>query len=82
MMNEQSVHLTSLPFGFAPVASDIHVCWSFGCSGTGRQYSNRKETSCLPLLNAGFDPGSLMTPIPQQTDCPLTNRLSYQVSSL
>ena len=35
----------------------IHVCccW-FRCSGTGNQYSIRKETSCLPLLNAGFEP--------------------------
>ena len=27
------------------------------CSGTGKRYSNRKETSCVPLLNAGFEPG-------------------------
>ena len=35
----------------------IHVCccW-FRCSGTGKRYSNRKETSCLPLLKAGFEP--------------------------
>ena len=26
------------------------------CSGTGKRLSNRKETSCLPLLNAGFEP--------------------------
>ena len=24
---------------------------------TGKQYSNRKETSCFPLLNEGFEPG-------------------------
>ena len=30
----------------------IHTC----LSGTGKRYSNRKETSCLPLLNAGFEP--------------------------
>ena len=29
-------------------------CW---CSGTGKRYSNRKETSCVPLLKAGFEPG-------------------------
>ena len=42
---------------FAPGSGDIHVCccW-FRCSGTGKRYSNRKETSCLPLLNAGFEP--------------------------
>ena len=32
-------------------------CCLFRCSGTGKQYSNRKETSCVPLLNAGFEPG-------------------------
>ena len=28
----------------------------FRCSGTGKRYSNLKETSCLPLLNTGFEP--------------------------
>ena len=32
-------------------------CCSFRYSGTGKRYSNRKETSCVPLLNAGFEPG-------------------------
>ena len=42
---------------FAPGSGDIHVCccW-FRCSGTGKRYSNRKETSCVPLLKAGFEP--------------------------
>ena len=42
---------------FAPGSGDIHVCccW-FRCSGTGKRYSNRKETSFLTLLNAGFEP--------------------------
>ena len=36
----------------------IHICCcSFRCSGTGKRYSNRKETSCVPLLKAGFEPG-------------------------
>ena len=41
----------------APGSGDIHVCccW-FRCSGTGKQYSIRKETSCVPLLKAGFEP--------------------------
>ena len=30
-------------------------CYQFRCSGTGKRYSNRKETRCLPLLNAGFE---------------------------
>ena len=43
---------------FAPGSGDIHICCcSFRCSGTGKRYSNRKETSCVPLLNAGFEPG-------------------------
>ena len=42
---------------FAPGSGDIHVCCcQFRCSGTGKRYSNRKETSCLPLLKAGFEP--------------------------
>ena len=32
--------------------------------GTGKQYSNRKETSCVPLLNAGFEPGAPDTKSP------------------
>ena len=32
-------------------------CCQFRCSGTGKRYSNRNETSCVPLLNAGFEPG-------------------------
>ena len=32
-------------------------CCQFRCSGTGKRYSNRKETICVPLLNAGFEPG-------------------------
>ena len=65
---------------------DTHVeltricCCYFGCSGTGRRFSNRKETNCLPLLNAGFEPGTL-EPNLQQTKCPMTNRLSYGESS-
>ena len=30
--------------------------WHFRCSGTGKRYSYRKETSCLPLLNTRFEP--------------------------
>ena len=42
---------------FAPGSGDIHVrgCW-LRCSGTGKQFFNRKETICLPLLNAWFEP--------------------------
>ena len=40
----------------------IHIsCCKFRYSGTGKRYSNRKETICLPLLNAGFEPKVLDT---------------------
>ena len=32
-------------------------CCLCRCYGTGELYLNQKETSCLPLLNAGFDLG-------------------------
>ena len=53
---------------FAPGSGDLHVCcccW-FRCSSTGKRFSNRKETSCLPLLDAGFEAGQSQTPIRQQ----------------
>ena len=56
-------------------------CCSFRCSGTGNWFSNLKETSCLPLLNAGFEPRGSPEPNLQQTECPLTNRQSYRESS-
>ena len=45
-----------------------------------KPFSNRKKTSCL-LLNAGFEAGKCETPNRQQTEWPLTNRLSYRGSS-
>ena len=39
-------------------------CCLFRCSGTGKRYSNRKKTSCVPLLNAGFEPGNPDTKSP------------------
>ena len=42
---------------FAPGSTDIHVCCcQFRCPRTGKRYSNRKVTSCLPVMNAGFEP--------------------------
>ena len=35
----------------------IFVVVNFDALGTGKRYSNRKETSCVPLLNTGFEPG-------------------------
>ena len=43
---------------FAPGSGDIHICcYWFRCSGTGKRYSNRKDTSYVPLQNAGFECG-------------------------
>ena len=58
----------------------IHVCCWYRCSGTGKWFSNRKETNCLPLMNA--EPRGYLEPNLQQTECLLTNRLSYRGSSL
>ena len=33
----------------------VCCCW-FRFSATGKGFSNTKETNCLPLLNAGFEP--------------------------
>ena len=67
---------------FAPGSGDIHICCcSFRCFGTGKRFSNQKETNCLPLLNAGFEPRGSLKPNLQQTGCLLTNRLSYWGSS-
>ena len=50
---------------FAPGSGDIHICYCwFRCSGTGKRYSNRKETNCVPLLNEGFEPGVSDTKLP------------------
>ena len=67
---------------FTPGFGDILVCccWIW-CSGTGRQFSNRKETSCFPLLYARFKAGKSETPNCQKSECPLTKRLSYRGSS-
>ena len=50
---------------FAAGSGDRHVCccW-FRCSGAGKLYSNRKETSCVPLLKAGFEAETLDTNLP------------------
>ena len=60
----------------------IYICCClFRCSDTGKRFSNRKETRCLPLLNAGFEPRGSLKPSLQQTECLLTNQLSYRGSS-
>ena len=56
MISKHSAHSTSLPVGFRT------WLWRYTCllllilcSGTGKRYSKRKDTCCLPLLNAGFE---------------------------
>ena len=39
-------------------------CCQFRCSDTGKRYSYRMETSCVPLLKAGFEPGNPNTKLP------------------
>ena len=34
---------------------NVCLCW-FWCTGTRKVISNQEETSCLSLLNAGFEP--------------------------
>ena len=42
---------------FAPGSCDLHVCCcKFRWLGTDKRFSNRKKRSCLPFLNAGFEP--------------------------
>ena len=45
-----------------------HVCcrWLW-CSGTGKRFSNWKETIYLTLLNAGFEPGKSVALWPDET---------------
>ena len=82
MISEHSAHLTQLPFG-------IHTwLWRYTCLlllismiWHRQAIFERKQTSCLPLLNAGFDPRGSLEPNLQQTECPLTNRLNYQGST-
>ena len=63
---------------YTSINTYTHVCC---VSGTGKRFSNRKETSCLPLLKAGFEAGKPETSNREQTQCPIINRLSYRESS-
>ena len=83
MTSKHSTHLTPLPFGIRPwlwrytyLLLLISMLWH------RQAFANQNETSCLPLLKAGFEPRGSQTPIRQQTECLLTNRLSYPGSSL
>ena len=58
MISEHSAHLIPLSVDFRTwLWRYTYMLLLFRCSGTGERYSNRKETSCVPLLNAGFEPG-------------------------
>ena len=80
-MSKHSAHLTSLLIGFCT------LLWWHACLlllilmlWHRQAISNRKETICLPLLNARFEAGHSETPNRQQTECTLSNRLSYEGS--
>ena len=60
----------------------IFVVVNFDALAQASDFSNQKETSCLPLLNAGFEPKGSLKPNLQQSIFLLTNRLSYRGSSL
>ena len=58
MISEHSVHL-------APLSVDFRTwLWRYTCLllisrlWHRKRYSKRKKTSCVPLLNAGFEPGA------------------------
>ena len=73
MISEHSAYSTPLPLAFAPGFGDTHVCCCLcRCSGTGKRFSNRLETSCLPLLNVGFELIGSLEPNLQQIEFPLT----------
>ena len=63
---------------FAPGSCDLHVCcckcrWF----GTDKRFSNRRRQVVFLSWMQDSNPGS-QTPNHQQTECPLTNRLSYR----
>ena len=80
-VSEHSTLLTLLPIGFRTWLWRYTYLLLILMPWHRQRFSNRKETSCLPLLNAGFEAGKSETPNRRQTECPLTNRLSYQGSS-
>ena len=70
-----------LPYIHTYIHTYIHACIHnccclFRCSGTGKRCSNRKKTSCVPLLKAGFEPG-----IPD-TKSPADWMLAYKPTEL
>ena len=69
-----------LEFGLFSTIIYIYI-FVVNFDGTGKRFSNRKEPTCLPLLNAGFEPRGSLKPNLQQTEYLLTNRLSYRGSS-
>ena len=65
MISEHSAHLTPLSVDFRTrLWRYTYLLLLIRCSGTGKRYSNRKETSGVPLLNTGFEPGAPDTKSP------------------
>ena len=56
-------------------------CYWFRCTGTGKRFSNRNETSCLPLVRPRFEPKCLWNPFSSrmntrsQTDGAIENQV-------
>ena len=57
MISEHSAHLTPLSVDFRTwLWRYTYLLLLISYSGAGKRYSNRKETSCVPLQNAGLEP--------------------------
>ena len=81
MMSEHSAYLMPWRSWIAPGSGDIYIsCLIFNMFWHRDAISNRKETSCLPLVRTESNLAS-QEPTLQQTEFPLTNRLSYRGSS-
>ena len=58
MISEHSAHLTPLSVDFRTwLWRYTYLLLSISMLWHRQRYSNRKETSCVPLQNAGFEPG-------------------------
>ena len=56
MISEHLAHSTPLSVGFRTWLWRYTCCCLISMLCTGKRFFNQKETSCLPLLNAEFEP--------------------------
>ena len=79
MMSEHSSPLDFTADWLSRLAVAVYMTYGeFWCNGTVKWFSDRKETSCLPLLDAGFEYWKFETPNRHRLECPLTNRSSLK----